>query len=80
MKSKEHWEYTKGFNDGYLVARHNPDHKQTIEQLSKTDSNDYINGLVDGVEQSEKELYFERMGELGKMRDEDKGKDRLKNL
>jgi len=47
--------FTKGFNDGYLMARHEP---ELVAQLSLTPNNHdpYYNGLVYGKGEYEKEV------------------------
>lgn len=47
--------YLKGFNNGYLLARHEP---KLAAQLaaSPNEQNPYFNGLVSGKEQYDKEV------------------------
>lgn len=46
--------YLKGFNNGYLIAKHDP---QLAAELSKhqNDQNPYFNGLIGGKQEYEKE-------------------------
>jgi hypothetical protein len=48
-------QYTRGFNDGYLLAKHEP---QLAAQLTAqpNDHNDYFAGLVGGKQEYEKEV------------------------
>lgn len=47
--------YTKGFNDGYLLARHEPDLAAQLT-ASPNDHNAYFNGLVGGKQEYDKEM------------------------
>lgn len=54
MEKQEQQRYIKGFNNGYLLAKHEPDlAKQLIAQ--QNDQNPYFKGLVAGKGQFDKE-------------------------
>jgi hypothetical protein len=69
---KEEQLYTKGFNDGYLMSKHEP---ELLAKLLKSpnDNSEYFQALKDGSKQHEKEKDLE---EIKRMRDKSKGKDK----
>ena len=67
MSKTEH-EYTKGFNDGYLIAKHEQIELQKILSSIDITPDEYGVGLTDGVEQHKKELHYERLAELREIR------------
>lgn len=76
---QEQKDYTKGFNNGYLLAQHQPELLNKISG-SLDRSNSYCDGLLSGKEEYEiekaKEYFkkFDRGDSFGK--EKDKGKDR----
>jgi hypothetical protein len=54
-EQKQEQQYIKGFNDGYLLAKHEP---ALSEQLSANpnEHNEYFNGLIGGKAEYEKEV------------------------
>lgn len=70
-------QFLKGFNSGYLIAKHEP---VLIGKILKTiePTNDYLSGLISGKEEWELEIQKTQMDELGQLRD--KSKDRSQDL
>ena len=58
--------YTKGFNDGYKLARYSPDLFEKLKE-SLSEDRDYDSGVLAGAEQWEKEKEKQRLAELDQM-------------
>ncbi len=56
--------YTKGFNHGYYLKKHNPDLLKSI--LQSNSDNDYYKGLSDASRTLEKSKVKKRLSELNK--------------
>jgi len=67
-------EYVKGFNNGYLLRKHQPMLMKNLEQGIKGDS-PYVQGLKDGNVEYEKELNqkLEKVQQKSQEKDRDKG-------
>ena len=61
--------YKDGFNNGYLLAKHEPD---LLADIVKTlePSNDYLQGLFSGKEEFERENTRTQLDELHRLRDQ----------
>ncbi len=65
--------YIKGFNNGYFLAKHNPN---LIANLIKTESNlEYITALKDGKKTFEMEKKKRRILELKNIKKSERNKD-----
>lgn len=51
-------EYLRGFNDGYLLAKHQPDISKAIDSLKG--NAERIQGIKDGMQEYSKELLAEK--------------------
>jgi hypothetical protein len=59
--------YIKGFNSGYIMARHEP---ELLKKLVKaTPETEYIKGMKDGQKEHEKEMLQQRMMQQSKEKD-----------
>jgi len=70
-------EYVKGFNNGYLLRKHQPMLMKDLEQGIKGDS-PYVQGLKDGNGEYEKEL--NRKLELNQQKSKIKSRDKDRGL
>lgn len=77
-------EYQKGFNEGYLMAKHDPELAKDLSKIEKDNSR--MQGLKHGIEQFEKEqtkdrlpgwMQRDRFSNLDKDKEKEKGKDDL---
>ncbi len=68
--------YIKGFNDGYKLARYNPELFDKLKEGLSQDS-EYNEGVIAGAEQWVKEKEKQRLAELG---DLDQGQQRGQEL
>lgn len=67
--------YTKGFNAGYLLEKHEPALLKQILATPQDKDNDYVDGLQDGKKQHDKELNKEKF--IAQMKQaQEKGKDK----
>ena len=68
-------QYQTGFNNGYLLAKHEP---ELLTEISKnlSPSNDYIEGIFSGKEQYEIEQTRTQETELEQIRARTKERDR----
>ena len=57
MKPNEE-QYIKGFNSGYLLAKHEPELAQQLV-IQKNDESDYFRGLVSGKKEYDREAELE---------------------
>ena len=64
-------QFTKGFNDGYLLAEHAPAMVQKLVP-SLLPANDYVDGLVAGTQEYALEKEQLQLDELGYLRNRDK--------
>jgi hypothetical protein len=60
--------YTKGFNDGFLLAEHAPALVQKLTP-SLTPTNDYLDGLLAGTQEFTLEQEKQQLRELARLRD-----------
>ena len=67
--------FLKGFNSGYLLAKHEPD---LLSKVAKTlePKNDYLDGFLSGKEEYELELQNAQLNELGNLRDKSRDNER----
>lgn len=70
--------YIKGFNHGYLLAKHEPELLTKIT-VRPNEQSDYFNGLVGGKEEYEKEVREWAKGfSRGAPKNEDRGLDKAR--
>lgn len=67
--------YTKGFNAGYLLEKHEPELIKQIMAAPQGKENDYFTGLQDGKKQYDKEKFITQMKQA-----QEKGKDREREM
>lgn len=61
MEEKKYEElYTKGFNEGYLISRFEPELSKKIANAPDTD-NPYLKGLFAGKTTHERELFLQNL-------------------
>ena len=71
--------YIKGFNDGYKLAKFNPELLAKI-QPSLSEGVEYDRGLIEGVKEWEQEKVKTRAAELENLREEGNKKEVNKGL
>ncbi len=47
--------YTEGFNNGYLIAKHEPELSKKLTSGNTNEGNDYFDGLISGKQEYEME-------------------------
>lgn len=68
--------FLKGFNAGYLIAKHNPELSKKLKQGLSESDNALVQGFLSGTQELKKEMFLEKMRNASKetQRDiEDKG-------
>lgn len=68
--------YVKGFNDGYLLSRFEPDLYKKISNAGDKEQ-PYFNGLQQGHRQVQKELFRQSLNDSRQLNEELKRKPRL---
>lgn len=69
--------YLKGFNDGYLLAKVNPELLTQLIQGNQSKTSEYFKGLVSGKKELEKELSLAKLAsKLESAKDITKSKDK----
>ena len=67
--------YIKGFNHGYLMAKHEPEVLKHL--LTATPENEYLQGMQEGQKEYEKELAKEKLHQkMQHSKDQSKDQDR----
>ena len=66
--------YTKGFNDGYLIAKHDTDLSDQITSIQGT--GDYVEGIRDGHIEASQERDRDQLEHLRELRERGKGRGR----
>jgi len=67
--------FIKGFNHGYILAKHEPDIlSKIVKNLNST--NDYIQGIVSGKEEFELEKSRTHLDDMNRIRNKSKDMDR----
>ena len=61
--------FQRGFNDGYQMARFEPDLLKQILKSKGSNDNEYLEGLDNGKRQHEKELIQQQIREAQQSRD-----------
>lgn len=69
--------YTKGFNNGYTLAKYEPNLLKSITP-SLHPGNNYLEGMLDGKEQHEHEIIKTKLFEFDQLRK--KGLDKSKEI
>ena len=76
--SDQEKQFSKGFNNGYLIAQHQPDLFDTLEKHVKT-TNDYVQGFIAGGKERGKEKsitpHKNRVSKSDKLKDNEMDKD-----
>ena len=63
-------EFIRGFNDGYLLSKHEP---QLLNKILLAQNRlDYFDGLKEGKKEFEKEKFVERLKDKSKNKSQDK--------
>ena len=66
-------QFKTGFNNGYLLAKHEPVLLNKIA-LNLEPVNDYVSGLISGKKEYEIEIEKSKIEDLGQLRDTSKGR------
>ena len=66
--------FTKGFNAGYLLSKHEP---ELLDRVLKSPNEEffYLGGMKAGKQQHQKEQFIERLNQT-QQKSKDKGKER----
>ena len=67
-------QYIKGFNNGYLLAKHEPALLSKI-MTGLAPANDYLEGIFEGKDQYEREATKSKLDELQELRNKGKGRE-----
>ena len=71
----EEQQFIKGFNGGYLIAKHEPElSSKILEKLEPL--NDYTKGLISGKNEWQKEKELSQLQELNNLRDSSREQDK----
>ena len=67
-------QFITGFNNGYLLAKHEP---KLLNKIAKTIEpvNDYLSGFISGKEEYELEYMNTQLKNLSQLRNHQQGKD-----
>ncbi len=71
--------YTEGFNNGYLIAKHEPELSKKLTSGSTNEGNDYFDGLISGKQEYEMEKVKGRLKGMSRNNTpskDDKSKDK----
>ena len=67
--------YTEGFNNGYLIAKHEPELSKKLASGNTNEGNEYFDGLISGKQEYEMEKVKGRLKGMAKGKTNDKEKE-----